>query len=278
MAKCSANIYFNRQCLKNNIIPKYARVKVPNTSPASQHTAQKAKVMRVKDELKFLHKKKETLNRALYRCDLQTAQEWGTYWNCIHEYILHRVNTDTEKKYKTMDDKIRLIQNTTRKQRTDVSFYPRVVNNTNTEFSEEELNLLNKGLKYNLVKKPKRWINNLAFEAEAAITMLPPSEQDYTRHQVAKNLGRLYQQQKQQNTHNSTEENREEKTVKQIKAKLRKNKAIVSKEDKRNSIVILYSDDYNLKINDFISHGNFTVMDTDITKTVQKGLRDTINE
>jgi len=146
VAKCSANIYFNRQCLKNNIIPKYAKVKVPNTSTASHHTTQKAKIMRIKDELKFLHKKKETLNRELYRCHLQAAQEWGKYWNCIRECIIHR---DMEKKYKSMDDKIRLIQNTTRKQRTDVSFYHRVINNTNIEFSEEELHLLNKGLKYN---------------------------------------------------------------------------------------------------------------------------------
>ena len=75
-----------------------------------------------------------------------------------------------------MDDEIqRLIQTTTRKQKTDVSFYPRVINNKNIEFSEEELNLLNKGLKYNLVSKPKSWMNNLASEADAAITMLPSS-------------------------------------------------------------------------------------------------------
>jgi len=152
------------------------------------------------------HEKEKTLNQELYRCHLQAAQEWGKCWNCIQEYIIYRVNTDMEKNYKTMDDKIRLIQTTTRKQKTDVSFHPRVINNSNIEFCEEELSLLNKSLKYNLAREPKSWINNLAFEAEAAITMLPSSEQDYTRHQVAKNLGRLYQQQRQQNTHNSTKE------------------------------------------------------------------------
>jgi hypothetical protein len=33
--KCCANTYFNRQCLKQNLIPKYANVKTPHTSPAS---------------------------------------------------------------------------------------------------------------------------------------------------------------------------------------------------------------------------------------------------
>jgi uncharacterized circularly permuted ATP-grasp superfamily protein len=33
---CCANIYFNRQYIKQGIIPKYARTKIPNTSPASK--------------------------------------------------------------------------------------------------------------------------------------------------------------------------------------------------------------------------------------------------
>jgi hypothetical protein len=53
-------------------------------------------------------------------------------------------------------------------------FYPRVVNKT-------EINLLNKGLKYNLGHKRKHWVNNLAFEAESAITFLPPGEQEHVR-------------------------------------------------------------------------------------------------
>ena len=57
-----------------------------------------------------------------------------------------------------------------------------------------------------------------------------------------------------------------------------KNKAIISKADKGNSTVILYSDDYIHKVNEFISCGNFATANADITKTLQKELRDTINE
>jgi len=48
------------------------------------------------------------------------------------------------------------------------------------------MELLNKGLKYNLGSKQKGWFNNLAMEAEMAIMLLSPGEQDYIRHQVAK--------------------------------------------------------------------------------------------
>jgi len=106
-----------------------------------------------------------------------------------------------EKKYKTMDEKIkRIIQNQTYAPKNDMSFYPRVVNKTNIIFSDEELGLLNKGLIYNLGKKQKQWISNLAMEAETAITLLPPGEQDYVCHQVAKNMKKLYQQQEHGNT------------------------------------------------------------------------------
>jgi len=66
--------------------------------------------------------------------------------------------------------------------------------------------------------------------------------------------------------------------MKQIKYKLNKNKAIISKADKGNSTVVLYLDDYNRKVNEFISSNNFTTANADIKKTLQKGVRNTINE
>jgi hypothetical protein len=36
--KCCANIYFNRQCLNKKLVPNYAKIKVPLTSPAASQT------------------------------------------------------------------------------------------------------------------------------------------------------------------------------------------------------------------------------------------------
>ena len=177
-----------------------------------------------------------------------------------------------------MDDKLKeLIQSQTYKPSTSTQFYPRVVNKTNIHFSDDELGLLNKGLKYNLSKKCEHWISNLALEAETAVTLLPPGEQDYIRHQVAKNIKMLYQQNA-SCTHNDIKEKKEDKILKQIKGKLLKNKAFVTKADKGNSIVILYQDDYNKKVEDFISNNNFTITNNDITKHLQREIRSTINE
>jgi hypothetical protein len=49
-------------------------------------------------------------------------------------------------------------------------FYNRVQNVSTIQFTEIELKLLNKGLQYNLQQKHKKWIEQLALEAETAIS------------------------------------------------------------------------------------------------------------
>jgi mannitol/fructose-specific phosphotransferase system IIA component (Ntr-type) len=60
--KCCANIYFNKQCLVKKIVPNYANIKVPHTSPTTLVTQKKIHFIRIKDEIKFLQKKKQKLN------------------------------------------------------------------------------------------------------------------------------------------------------------------------------------------------------------------------
>jgi len=87
---------------------------------------------------------------------------------------------------------------------------------------EEEQTLFNRGLKYNLSHKNKYWIRKLALEAENAITLLPIEEQDYMRHQVAKQIQRLQTQQITNSANNQKNHNAEVKILNQIKEKLRR--------------------------------------------------------
>ena len=65
-------------------------------------------------------------------------------------------------------------------------FYPRVLNNTTIAFTSDELALLNKGLKYYPHYKQKHWVTTLVLEAETAISLLPPFNQDPIRYQMNK--------------------------------------------------------------------------------------------
>ena len=75
--KCCTNIYFNQQYLTKKTVPNYANIKIPCTSPATQVTQKKVHIIRIKEEIKFLYRKKQKLNNDLYKIHLKAAQEWG---------------------------------------------------------------------------------------------------------------------------------------------------------------------------------------------------------
>jgi hypothetical protein len=206
----------------------------------------------------------------------QAALEWGNCWNLIQESILDTVNQVFEKKYQLLDNKISRLAKA-QKQEVDKNnmFYPRVINKTNIEISNEELSLLNKGIKYNLGYKQRHWISNLAFEVEGALTLLPPGEQEHIRYQVAQNIKKLQNQQHLQKIYTSQKGKEKLKLVNQIKEKLRQNNALITKADKGNTIVITYLKDYDQKVLNFISDNKAIEVNNNITTKFQKDLRNT---
>jgi len=63
--------------LAKKTVPNYVNIKIANTSPAALVTTKKTQITHIKDEIKFLYKKKEKLNHELYKIHLRTAQELG---------------------------------------------------------------------------------------------------------------------------------------------------------------------------------------------------------
>ena len=96
------NIYFNKQCLTKKFTPNYANVKLPNTSPAAHITQKRVHIMRIKDEIKFLYKKKQKLNNYLYKIHLKAAQEWGNSWYTILDSVIESTNLEIEKNTKPL--------------------------------------------------------------------------------------------------------------------------------------------------------------------------------
>jgi hypothetical protein len=87
----------------------------------------------------------------IYKIHLKAAQEWGNMWYTILDSILEVTNHELEKKYRTTGMKFKKLEKTQSNNHDfQEQFYPRVINKTDIIFSNEELSLLNKGLKYNL--------------------------------------------------------------------------------------------------------------------------------
>jgi hypothetical protein len=110
-------------------------------------------------------------------------------WQNIPSTIERELQREAQEKYQHLDRKLNKLtqtQTTTPKQKHH--FYPRVVNNTSISLSKSEMALLQKGLKYNLHNKQKTWIQNLAIEAETAISKLPTSDRDVYRKLTAERI------------------------------------------------------------------------------------------
>ena len=182
----SASIYFNRQFLKKQLTPNYAKIKIPNTSPAHKHTQQKIPIIRIKDEIKYLYSKKQELNQQIYQLHLTLAHTWHNTWHYIYNIVAEKLGRETKAKYRALDKKLDHLEKTQNKtpHRTH-AFHPRLINNTNIHFSKGEAALHQKGLKYNLHSKQKNWIQNWALEAETAITQLPSNEWNVYRKLIA---------------------------------------------------------------------------------------------
>jgi predicted component of type VI protein secretion system len=65
------------------------------------------------------------------------------------------------------------------------------------------MELLNKGLTYNLHRKPKNWLQTLAMQVETGIQQLPAKEQNYMRQLVTNNLQKLINTEKSEKERNS---------------------------------------------------------------------------
>jgi hypothetical protein len=68
------------------------------------------------------------------------------------------------------------------------------------------------------------------------------------------------------------------KTVNQIKKKLSDAEAIVTEADKGSSMIIMYENEYNSKVHDFISNNNFQQAPYDLAKKLQHNIRAAIND
>jgi hypothetical protein len=80
------------------VIPKYANTKFATTSPPAHITTKKPQITRIKDEVKFLFKKKQKLNYELYKTHLKALREWGGgMWGTIRSSINESLNKIMEK-------------------------------------------------------------------------------------------------------------------------------------------------------------------------------------
>jgi hypothetical protein len=98
------NIWFNQQAIANHV-PNFVEVKVIGNTPSVIKTQKLVANIRIKEELKFLYKKKSNLNIQLYSKHLQAATYWGKAWYIIENNINESLKSQLDKKYDILTKK-----------------------------------------------------------------------------------------------------------------------------------------------------------------------------
>ena len=104
--RCCANIYFNRERQKQELIPNFTKTKIPITCPAAIHTQNKITKMRLRDEIKFLYIKKKAINKDLCTIHLRLAKEWDKCWDVLQNSISESINKTMEQIYRKLNRKL----------------------------------------------------------------------------------------------------------------------------------------------------------------------------
>ena len=98
--------WVDQQFLKKQLVPAYARIKIPNTSPACKYMQYKVPNIRIKDKIKYLHTKKQQLNQQIYHLHLSLANTWNNTWPYMQCTIKGKLQREIQIKYKNLDSKL----------------------------------------------------------------------------------------------------------------------------------------------------------------------------
>jgi hypothetical protein len=66
--------------------------------------------------------------------------------------------------------------------------------------------------------------------------------------------------------------------MKNIEKKIEQNQLIITKPDKGNTLVILHKEDYNSKVEAFITNNNYTKLSHDTTNKLQRSIKNNLNK
>jgi hypothetical protein len=134
----------------------YATIRIIKTkadSEAAKRTQTQVQTLRIKNEIKFIYRKKQQLNTHLYQTHINNSNIWQQTWDNIERSIEQKLQHEMDKIHKKQQQKINKLMKTQTIQ----------INNNNTQythFTHEEIQILNKGLKYNLHYKHKNGLKH----------------------------------------------------------------------------------------------------------------------
>lgn len=279
IALLSKDIWFNNQCITNEVIPKYVGITAQSHSKAAIAASNLGRIKWVKSEIRSLHGKKQNLYEQLYKLHLEILNDkLESKMEHNNEKFKYELGIKLRAKQENLDRKLHKLMSEKHKsyeQDTENKhkFHTRTKNLTKINLNLNEIRVLDKGLKHNLGSSYNN-ANNLKqtiVDCERAIAFIHPAERNHTRHLLLEKLNKVKNNPLKVNQY-------EAKTIKNLKKKLKDNDILTLKADKGNAVVLMYKADYIEKTVDFLKTNNINEIKKDPTTKYQNNIKSAIKK
>lgn len=179
--KINNHLWFNKQCVINKVFPNYITINSRNKSCVAQNAVAKAKESWLQAEIKKWYTSRDNISFHLKIIHAELSYRLHPIeFDQVLQVISEDINEVAHLQYlKQLQKLTRLLENRpqitedNRETDTRIQFAPRIENLTDTEFSTEEINLLNQGLKFSNSAIDKKSLINFLADVEVATKSEP---------------------------------------------------------------------------------------------------------
>uniref|UniRef100_A0A8D9BBS6 Uncharacterized protein n=1 Tax=Cacopsylla melanoneura TaxID=428564 RepID=A0A8D9BBS6_9HEMI len=197
MKNLMKDIWFNNECLRNNITPTYAKVKIKNKSKIALKVKQQSEILWIKYSLQDQHGKVDRLNKDSYKLHLELANTCNTeQFDGLYNIIIDNTEEMTSKKTKTIIKKMNQLRNKynilnqnnhSTECNEEIRFADKLKNLSNVSFTVEEETLLRKGLKFTVEDKKDKYLENILVDSEVILesTVMDQEEKNNMRSMIS---------------------------------------------------------------------------------------------
>lgn len=251
------DVNFLRSCKKKKVIPNFIKIGLGIVNSRSEFAKSKAEELWLDREIKFTFKKLSDCELKAYGLHSEIVNDlnkceyeaWTTFECNLRYSISSLLNKKRGKQSKKLKNLIE--QSRENNFKSEPEFIPDfVVNESDIIFSETELNLLNKGLKFTPTPKTTP-VKTAILDIESAIKFRMNSTRDDIRRRVTGVLDSLSE------TKNTTKNDYE--VIKHLKEK----DCVYVKADKGNKLVIMNKDDYESRMFNLITECSYKKINRD---------------
>lgn len=276
IGETKADIKFLTQCKSARVVPHFINLKTNSTSHSSRTALNKAKYFWLTSEIKAKYAKLHRIEATAYNLHLKLSYEiedWDNVYNDMLDHVNVQINSKIVKLNRKLDrlKSEQLIHHHNIEPLKDRNL---VINKTDEIFSEGEMSLLNKGLKYNFANT-KSDLEDIIAHIEKGISPLTEGEKRYVRdacfQQLNKNMEKCQP---------SKQDIEDAKNLKKLKSR----PCYFLKPDKGSGIVIINKKDYIEKVENMLNTDDYVKLDNnpleqmaEETKNLLKGCRSVFN-